>query len=114
MAAERELNDLHRAGRTARIVRGNAGDANDARVREDRGVERRRFVGLVGVPEGGEKSWSSSPPSRCSFEHVVEAGVAMLHALGHARGDGVITRFLGRVRHIADERRDAVLLTEFK
>ena len=63
---------------------------------------------------GGKKSWSSSPPSRCSFEHVVEAGVAMLHAVGHARGDGVITRFLRRERQIADERRDAVLLTEFK
>ena len=33
---------------------------------------------------GGEKSWSPSPPSRCSFEHVVEASVAILHAVGHA------------------------------
>ena len=79
-----------------------------------RGVERRRFVGFVGVPEVGRNLGSSSPPSRCSFEHVVEAGVAMLHAVGHARGDGAITRFLRRERQIADERRDAVLLTEFK
>ena len=56
----------------------------------------------------------ATTPSRCSFEHVVEAGVAMLHAVGHARGDGIITRFLRRERHIADERRDAVLLTEFE
>ena len=79
-----------------------------------RGGERRHFVGFVGVPEGGEKSWVSSPPSRCSFDHVVETGVAILHAVGHAGGDGAITRFLRRERHIADERRDAVLLTEFK
>jgi len=43
-----------------------------------------------------------SPPSRSSFEHVVEAGVAVLHAVGHAGGDrapekvsGTILRTLG-------------------
>ena len=86
----------------------------DVLARRDlRGVERRRFVGCVGVPEV-ERNLGSFPPSRCSFEHVVETGVAMLHAVGHAGGDGAITRFLRRERQIADERRDAVLLTEFK
>ena len=37
----------------------------------------------------------------------------MLHAVGHARGEGALTRFLRRERQVADERRDTVLLSEF-
>lgn len=36
----------------------------------------------------------SAFPSRCSFESVIEASVAMLHAIGHAGGERVIARFL--------------------
>src|SRR5689334_4435490 len=52
------------------------------------------------------------PASRRSFDHVVEAGVAMLHAVGHSGGNRAITRFLGREPQVAYERRDAVLFTE--
>src|SRR5262245_16277032 len=63
---------------------------------------------------GAGKSWPlSSLPSRGLLgEHVVEPGVAELHAVGHASGDGAVARFLRRELHGADERGDAVLLTE--
>src|SRR5512146_3031621 len=47
-------------------------------------------------------------------EQVVEAAVAVLHAVGHAGGDGAVARFLRRERQIANQRRDTILLAELE
>src|SRR5690606_40575085 len=70
---------------------------------------------LCQCTKGAGKSWPSSFLRSCGlFDDLFEAGVAILHAIGHAGVDGAVTRFLRRERHVADEHGDAVLLAQIK
>jgi hypothetical protein len=56
------------------------------------------FVGSRWTPAlatgGPRESCSSFPTSGGDLEQIVETGVAELHAVGHAGGDGAVARFL--------------------
>ena len=99
-------------------------DAGDLRVREDRAVELRGFLGFLVEPEM-RCDWFHRPLPRCPTvqsrhpaaatalaEQRIEQLIALLHAVGHAGRHRRVPRLLRPEVHQRGHRRDAAVLRE--